>query len=433
MGGLRLPSRALALATSAALAFAVTPLGPGATAEAVTAPTGAAAATAAGTVAPRPPLPTADPFYTYPGPLARVPPGTVLKARSLSVGARAGLSVAQVLYRTTGQLGGPAMTVATIIAPENSRGPRKIVAYQEAYDGLGPQCEPSYELQSGIGDLKPISPYLNLGLVLVLADYEGTHFEWTAGQAEGYATLDAVRAAENFLRLPHRSTPVGLIGYSGGATATEFAAELAPKYAPGLDLVGAATGGLSVDLAHNLEYINGSSYWSAVIPMSLVGLGRAFHIPLSTYLSAYGQEVTAAVSGQCLGHEAGKYPGLTVQQLFKPQYHDIFAIPTFARVLNRLIMGRSGTPRVPLFIGEGNSDGTGDGVMVFKDVEALAHAYCQRGVSVLFQEYKGRDHDQAVPLFVAGALSFLGKTFLGLPPANNCSSIGPGGSLAPLG
>jgi hypothetical protein len=453
---LRLLLRAISVATSAVLALSVMPLS-ASTAEALvaragktatpvpaqattpvpaqpttsaTAPPTTAALTT--TVPPRPLLPTADPFYTYSGPLAHVSPGTVLKVRSLPVGAGARLAITQVLYRTTGQLGGPAITVATIIAPENPSGPRRIVAYQEAYDGLGPQCEPSYELQSGIGDLKVISPYLSLGLVFVLADYEGTHFEWTAGQAAGYATLDAVRAAENFLRLPHGSTPVGLVGYSGGATATEFATELAPRYATGLDIVGAAEGGLSVDLAHNLQYINGSSYWSAVIPMSLVGLGRAFHIPLNTYLSAYGQKVTAAVSNQCLGREAGKYPGLTVQRLFKPEYHDIFAIPTFTRVLNRLIMGRTGTPRVPLFIGEGNSDGTGDGIMVFKDVEALAHTYCQRGVSVLFQGYKGRDHNQAARLFVAGALGFLGKAFLGLPPANNCSSIGPGGSLAPL-
>ncbi|MGC8626963.1 MAG: lipase family protein, partial [Acidimicrobiales bacterium] len=86
-----------------------------------------------------------------------------------------------------------------------------------------------------------------------------------------------------------------------------------------------------------------------------------------------------------------------------------------------------------LFIGEGNSDGTGDGVMVFNDVEALARTYCERGTSVDFQEYNGLDHDQAVAPFVAGALSFLTTVFFGLPPTNNCSSIGTGGSLAPLG
>jgi len=413
--------------TSTAMLFGGAPAALAATAQ----PT--AVAKAPTTAPSRPLLPTTDPFYTYTGPLAHIAPGTVLRARKLSVGTSARLDVTQVLYRTTGELGGPAMTAATIVAPEHQSGPTRIVAYQEAYDGLGPQCEPSYELQFGLGDLKAIGSYATSGLTFVIADYEGTHFEWAAGQEAGYATLDGVRAAENLMHLPQVSTPVGLVGYSGGAIATDFATELAPKYAPGLDIVGAAEGGLAVDLAHNLQYINGSRYWSAVIPMALVGLARAFHVNLGNYLSAYGKSVTAAVADECLGSVAGKYPGLTVQQLFLPRYKDIYTVPTFVRIFNRLIMGRTGTPRAPLFIGEGNSDGTGDGIMVFKDVQALAHTYCQRGTSVDFQEYKGLDHDQAVAPFVAGALSFLATVFFGLPPTNNCSSIGPGGSLAPLG
>ncbi|MGC8628140.1 MAG: lipase family protein, partial [Acidimicrobiales bacterium] len=370
--------KAIAAAFSTAVLFGGAPAALAATDQ----PTGVAKAPT--TAPPHPLLPTADPFYTYAGPLAHIAPGTVLKARKLSVGTSSGLDVTQVLYRTTGELGEPTVTAATIVAPEHHSRTTRILAYQEAYDGLGPQCEPSYELQFGLGDLKVIGSYATSGLTFVIADYEGTHFEWTAGQEAGYATLDGVRAAENLMHLPQRSTPVGLVGYSGGAIATDFATELAPKYAPGLDIVGAAEGGLAVDLAHNLQYINGSRYWSAVIPMALVGLARAFHVDLSDYLSPYGKSVTAAVAGQCLGSVAGKYPGLTVQQLFLPRYKDIYTVPAFVRILNRLIMGRTGTPRAPLFIGEGNSDGTGDGVMVFKDVEALARTYCERGTSVDF-------------------------------------------------
>ena len=49
-----------------------------------------------------------------------------------------------------------------------------------------------------------------------------------------------------------------MLGYSGGAIATEWAAELAPTYAPdALDvnarLIGAVIGGVLVDPAHNLH------------------------------------------------------------------------------------------------------------------------------------------------------------------------------------
>lgn len=49
------------------------------------------------------------------------------------------------------------------------------------------------------------------------------------------------------------------------------------------------------------------------------------------------------------------------------------------RIFDRLIMGRTGTPRGPLFIGNGLSDSIGDGVTVTKDVQEIAYTYCHRG------------------------------------------------------
>ena len=37
-----------------------------------------------------------------------------------------------------------------------------------------------------------------------------------------------------------RLTPTGMLGYSGGSIATEWASELAPSYAPELNIIGAA-------------------------------------------------------------------------------------------------------------------------------------------------------------------------------------------------
>jgi hypothetical protein len=51
---------------------------------------------------------------------------------------------------------------------------------------------------------------------------------------------------------------IAMIGYSGGAIATEWAAELAPTYAPAVNskLVGATMGGFLVDPAHNLHNVD---------------------------------------------------------------------------------------------------------------------------------------------------------------------------------
>ena len=137
------------------------------------------------------------------------------------------------------------------------------------------------QLQHGAEEEQIILGYVAAGDTVVVPDYEGEQLDWAAGQESGYDTLDGIRAAENLLGTPEASTPVGMVGYSGGSIATEFASELAPTYAPGLDIVGTAEGGVPVDFFHNLTYINGSPAWSGVIPAVLVSLSRAFHVTFS--------------------------------------------------------------------------------------------------------------------------------------------------------
>jgi hypothetical protein len=392
-----------------------------------------------------PSLPSSDLFYTYSGstPLAQIAPGTVLKVRAIQLivgGAPSPYSADQVLYRTTGELGQPTATVETIIKPLVPGGAAKLISYQTFYDALGSGCDPSYTLAGGNpgytdaqADAALMQNYLEAGFTVVTSDYEGENLDWAAGQESGYNTLDGIRAAENELAVP-RSTPVGMLGYSGGSIATEWASELAPAYAPELHIVGVAEGGIPVDFAHNLTYINGDNDgWAGVIPAVLVGVSRGFGIDLGTYLSAYGQKVTGQVADECINNFAGSYPGLTVQQLLKPQYENFLAIPTFAAIVNELIMGSTpGQPAEPLFMAVGNHDGTGDGVMVAADVEALAHEYCQQGVPVTFSESQGLDHTEAIAPFESAALAFLQARFAGAPAVNGCASIGAGNSLAPL-
>jgi len=390
-------------------------------------------------------LPSSDPFYTYSGstPLAQIAPGTVLKVRAIQLvigGAPSPYSAEQVLYRTTGELGQPTATVATIVKPLAPVGATKLISYQTFYDALGSECDPSYTLAGGNPgysdaqiDATLMQNYLQAGFTVVTSDYEGENLDWAAGQESGYNTLDGIRAAEHELGVP-RSTPVGMVGYSGGSIATEWASELAPAYAPELNIVGVAEGGIPVDFAHNLAYVNGDNDgWAGVIPAVLLGVSRGFGIDLDTFLSAYGKQVTGQVTDECINNFAGSYPGLTVQQLLKPQYQNFLAIPTFASVINKLLMGSApGHPTEPLFMAVGNSDGTGDGVMVAADVEALAHEFCEQGVPVTFSEYSGLDHEQAIAPFESTALTFLKARFAGGPAPNGCAAVGAGNSLAPL-
>ena len=112
-----------------------------------------------------------------------------------------------------------------------------------------------------------IGPELLAGKTVVVADTEGENADFAAGPEYGINTLDSLRAAIAAPATGLAATKkIGLIGYSGGAIATEWAAELAPSYAPDINsrLVGAAIGGVLVDPAHNLHYIEGSLNWAGV-------------------------------------------------------------------------------------------------------------------------------------------------------------------------
>ena len=385
-------------------------------------------------------LPHQDPFYSYSGstPLAQVPAGTVLDQRAVTL--TSGAAAEQLLYRTQDQQGHPSVTVTTVINPAGAT--NGIVGYLSYYDALGDQCDPSYTLQgggSGPGsEALVINKLVSEGYAVTVPDFEGEDLHWVAGSESGWSTLDAVRASESYLHTlgdgAGTATKVGLIGYSGGSIAGEWASELAPAYAPELNLVGAAIGGIPVDLAHNLRYIDGSKTWSGVIPAALVSLSRAFGVSFAPYESAYGKQVTQQVSGECIGSFNGAYPGLHLADLLKSQYRDFLHIPTVADVLNQLIMGTApGTPQIPMMMEVGNADGVGDGVMVTKDVEALAHEYCTAGMKVHLKEDIGADHTAAgSSFFLQGGISYLLGLMAGAPAQDDCATIPAGNDLSPI-
>ena len=386
-----------------------------------------------------PALPSEDPFYTYSGskPLRAIAPGTVLAHRSIQLAFERNstpIQAEQLLYRTTGQLGQPTVTVTTVLVPTSAPVLPRIVGYLSFYDGLAPQCSPSYTLAGGdTGDATYqqevdeeellISWYLAQGDIVTVPDFEGTGLHWMAGRESGYSTLDAIRATESFLRIGV-DTKVGLSGYSGGSVAADWASELAPAYAPSVNLVGVAEGGIPANYVNHFAYINGTDEYSAAIPGELLGLSRAYGVDLTKYLSPFGREVVADVGGGCIASKFGTYPGLTIASIMQPEYQDLSRVAPFARMLRDQTMGTAKShPRVPLYMAIGNVDGKGDGAMVAADVKALAKKYCGEGVPVNYQEFQGADHISAAALFEPQTGPLLQARFAGVPFVGNCSSL----------
>jgi hypothetical protein len=404
------------------------------------------------------PQPNDDPFYSYTDPLDGVAAGTVLKTRSFRYhifGFPTLLETTQLLYRSTSQTGKPTVNVTSIIRPLIQLGATKVISYQSAYDSLNRNDEPSYAISGGLrlGGVIPnveaavFGPFVAEGYTVIVPDTEGQRADFAAGPEYGMNTLDSIRAAFKSSIIPS-DAKVAMLGYSGGAIATEWAAELAPRYAPDVNerLIGAAIGGVLVDPTHNLHYVEGTGFWSGVTAMALVGIGRAFEIEaeLATYLSSNGARIFHEMQTASIVNVLGQYPGLKWQDLVSPDYPTPELLPLFVQCANKLIMGSAGTPTIPLFIGQGAKGklegtpgdkkgiGPGDGVMIAGDVRTLARDYCARGTKVYYEQYDALSHIWSVPIWLLNSIAWIKDRFAGLPAPENCSSIPEGNPLTPI-
>lgn len=407
------------------------------------------------------PQPKNDPFYTYTDskPLPDVLPGTVLKTRSFPYRIFGTfptlLKATQLLYRSTSQTSTPTVNVTSVVQPPIQPDKTKVIAYQSAYDSLNQNHEPSYAISGGrtlggvINNVEAavFTPFLVEGYTIIVADTEGQGADFAAGPEYGRNTLDSIRAAFNsrVVDLP-RDAQVAMLGYSGGAIATEWAAELAPTCAPDVNkrMIGAAIGGVLVHPAHNLLYVEGSLTWAGVIPMAIAGIARAFHINLAQYLNDTGMKIFKDMENASIINVLGQYPGLTWNDLASPAYPSPEAIPIYVETVNKLIMGTGGTPTIPLFIGQGANGvlegtpgnkpgiGVGDGVMIAGDVRTLARSYCAKGATVHYEQYDDLSHVSSLLPWLPKSIDWIMQRFTGSPARDNCSSIKPGNPLNPI-
>jgi hypothetical protein len=405
--------------------------------------------------------PASSPFYQYTGttPLSAVAPGTVLKTRTINAhifGIATPIKAVQLLYATTSQTGDPTVNVTSVLLPPiRNANSTKVLSYQSAYDSLDPSDEPSYQLAGNVtfggaiaqSESVLLSASLLGGYTIAVPDTEGQKADFADGPEYGMNTLDGLRATFSSPATKLKATSkAALIGYSGGAIGTGWAAQMAPTYAPDVNarLVGAAMGGVLVEPAHNLDYVSGSKQWAGVAPMAIIGVARAFDVDMTPYLSAYGLKIYNKLQKAPIDAVLSQYPGLTWAQLAKPQYPTASSVQLFVTIANQVIMGHDGHPTIPMYIGQGahgTAEGTpgdkpgigpGDGVMIAGDVRQLANQYCSQGDSVYYKQYNSQSHTTATLPWASGAIPWLLKRFGGAPAPQNCGSIPAGNPLEPI-
>ena len=378
--------------------------------------------------------PNQDPFYTPPPHLGSYPPGTVLRSRQVTlVGAMAPQTQAayELLYRTTNATGQPVATVATLMIPASpAAGPRKLVSYQTFYDSLTLNCAPSYTMRGGNngGSTQPlesefIGQELQQGWDVVVPDYEGPQSEWAVGPMLGRATLDGIRAVESFppAGLEGSHTPVGMNGYSGGAIASNWAEALAPQYAPKLNLVAVAAGGIFPDLDYTMSTLDGSIWYGVQIGV-LVAIDRAYpQLDLSSLLNANGQAL-AAQDGQdadgCAGAATNEPGGDASQFTIFPSSPALAAAPKVRSVLDKLDMKTAApVPTAPSFF----YNAINDELAHIQPVDQLVAYYCAHGATIDYdRDPAGSSHVGGLAIYWPLALQYLENRFSGQPAPNTC-------------
>ena len=242
--------------------------------------------------------PSQDPFYTAPPNLAAATPGAVLRVRpapDVTAILQNCSAAYNILYRTTDSQYQPTWAVTTLYLPlatppnstnstsgTDSTGSSNanttsyspgsyLLSYQTPYDSANIDLSPSYTVYGGDLNAYGVPALLGRGWYISVPDYEGPNASFTAGVQSGHATLDSVRAVLNVGLGLSLDVKYALSGYSGGALASEWAAELQVQYAPELQFAGVALGGLTPNASSVLESINGGPD-AALIPNSILGL-----------------------------------------------------------------------------------------------------------------------------------------------------------------
>ncbi|MFC4128132.1 lipase family protein [Nocardia rhizosphaerae] len=302
-----------------------------------------------------------------------------------------------------------------------------------AEDSLSINGAPSYSLQMGSlpNPLDSVLPaefveaqaMLQLGHAVVIPDHQGPNAAYAVGPLGARITLDAIRAAERFepAGLPGIDTRVALWGYSGGVIPTAHAAELHPTYAPEIDLVGSATGGLLADIRAAIDYDNGTSTFGGAVLGGLLGVAREYPEVdqfIDRYMNPLGKAVRVVREGQCVALQFAGFPFVNIKGLFDYPGDPMLA-PQMQPILDELSLGRRGTPTAPLYLYQAPLDEA----MPINSVNKLYDTYCaDPDARVFYTRELLSEHGIAAVSGAGSAVLWLDDRLNGVPAPQGCSN-----------
>lgn len=339
------------------------------------------------------------------------------------LGRKANAKAWQLVYKSSSATGEPVAVSGTVLAPaEGIKPDTPLVSFASGTQGMADRCAASKLLEDGLDYEGPvIQLLLKRGWAVVITDYQGLgtagDHPYVVGQALGRNVLDAARAA---LQLPELGlspdTKVGVWGYSEGGAAAAWAGQLQPDYAPNMNLVAVAAGGIPADLTAVAKYVDKGPF-SGLQMMAAEGFDEAYQLDLNSDLSAEGARRRDIVRMSCL------FDGL-IQTAFTSASRltttDIFKSPKWVARLSENKLGRMRI-KVPVLMYHGMIDEA----VPFKPAEKLFKLYCQMGMKVKWTPHVLSEHIITLYAGSGQAVQFLASNFAGSPIPSDCNRRRP--------
>ena len=253
--------------------------------------------------------PQPGPFYhADPQHLADAPLGEVINSRDVTMPAFLGYRVTEIAYRSTDTRDRPLLATATVVRPHHARPDGPVLSYQHYLNALGQRCAPTETLVHPTLETVQdnamvfLRTRLDQGWTVIIPDHLGPKVAYPGGQLSGRIVLDGMRAVRDDPRFDSRHSRFGALGYSGGGIASAWVSLLHDDYAPDVNLVGVAQGGVPTDMTTMARMVGNWPHPAFGLAFAAaVGMAREYPeaIRLEEKLTPDGWALYSQLKGRC--------------------------------------------------------------------------------------------------------------------------------------
>lgn len=362
------------------------------------------------------------PFYNPTAAEVAGEPGTLIRDEPMT-GAPLDAVATRILYRSTDPNGEVIPVSGVVIVPRTPApaGGHPIVAWAHPTSGIIARCAPSMAI--GIySQIQGLRDMLQRGYIVVATDYPGLGtpeaHPYLVGVSEGNAVLDSIRAARQLLGA-EASNKAALWGHSQGGQAVLYAADLAAKYAPDLDVVGVAAAAPATKIGTLMMDDIATSGGKNLTAMTLWSWNRYYGVPLDNVVVPSAIPHINKLAESCLESLVDIPERLMIgQELQKGglvSVPDITKLEPWKTLMDTNTIGTL-PPAMPVFIAQGTADDTVDPSVT----TSYFHDLCAAKSDVAFYSMPGVGHLTAARDSAPQAIAWIADRFAGVAAPTSC-------------